>query len=74
MNLTQQVMVLGAKRLDFDNNGDVIKGTQVFYHGLVATNENDIKGFIPSKAWLPIEKFGQLQNAVFPFEATAFCN
>ena len=70
MNLDKQVMVLGVKRMDFQNGNDTVKGTQVHIFG-EAVNEQDVKGCIPSKAWLPYEAFDKFAGKEFPLQAIA---
>lgn len=63
------VTVLGAKRLDFDNAGDVVRGVQVWYY-TDPVSEIDIVGCIPAKAWLKdIKSFDVFLNRQYPCEA-----
>lgn len=70
MGLSKEILVLGAKKLDFMNGNDAVKGTQVWYQDLEQENTEEIKGFIPKKAWLPLDKFPQFGNKAYPLKAT----
>ncbi len=68
MNITKQVTVLGAKRLDFENNGDKIQGVSVFYYA-DALNEPNQVGCIPAKAWMPLDSFPNFEKRSYPVDA-----
>lgn len=69
MMFDKVVTVLGAKRLDFDNSGDVVRGVQVWYY-TDAVNETDIVGCIPAKAWLKdIKSYEVFLNREYPCQA-----
>lgn len=71
MNIEKKVVVIGVKRVQFENGGDKVEGTQVYYHETDSANEMDVKGFIPNKAWLPLSEFENFKEVVYPFIASA---
>ena len=70
MGLSKDVIVLGAKKLDFQNGADSVRGTQVWYHDVQTENTDEIKGLIPKKAWLPLEQFPVFANRNYPLKAS----
>lgn len=70
-DLQKEVTVLGAKRLDFKNGDDEIKGVSVWYH-LQEVNEENVVGIIPTKAWLPLDSFRDFQK-IDSYPALALC-
>ena len=68
--IEQKVQLVGVKRVNFEQGSDRVQGTQVFYHSLEHENTPDVKGFIPNKAWLPLEHFPTYEKVNFPTPAT----
>lgn len=63
------VTVLGAKRIDFEKDGDVVSGVQVWYY-TESENESDVVGCIPTKLWLKdVKMFDTFLNRKYPCEA-----
>lgn len=62
VNMKSQSVILGARRMDFKNGDDIIKGTQVWYHAPESENSENVIGFIPQKAWLPLEDYPQFKD------------
>lgn len=70
-DLQKDVTVLGAKRLDFKNGDDEIKGVTVWYHTEPVKEEN-VVGVIPVKAWFPLDSFKNFEN-VENYPALSLC-
>lgn len=62
-------MLKGVKKVNFEQGSDKVQGTQVFYENLEPENTPDVKGYMPSKAWLPLDHFPTFENVNFPTPA-----
>jgi len=70
MEMLEKVTLIGAKKLDFESNGQRVQGVKVHYLS-DESNANDEVGRIPSSVFLPIDRWAEFASKKYPLNVMA---